>query len=332
MEVRKVQMTGGSSFVVTLPKDWARSIGLRKNDPLGIVVQPDGSLLISPPEKMDTGTGSKVFHIDDLKDPELLFRLLLGAYISGYSSIEMRSEGKIGGELRDTVSRLTQAAIGLEVMEECDNSITVKDLVDPAEMRFHRSIERMRMLVKNMLEDCFSALSRRDPSLLDGIEPRDSDVDRLEWLLSRQMHMALKDVNVSRKLGAAPHEVINSFLMGRILERIGDHAVSISENVRSLIEMELDPELCGRIVATGEEAISLFSESVDVLFSRDVEAANANIDRTRDLVESCREISRAALSREPEAALAASLVAGSIQRTGEYSADLSEIIINILVD
>ena len=32
MEIRKVQITGGSSFVITLPKDWAQAQKIRKND------------------------------------------------------------------------------------------------------------------------------------------------------------------------------------------------------------------------------------------------------------------------------------------------------------
>jgi len=40
-------MTGGSSYVITLPKDWVESTHIRKNDPLGVIVQPDGTLLIT---------------------------------------------------------------------------------------------------------------------------------------------------------------------------------------------------------------------------------------------------------------------------------------------
>ena len=43
MEIRRVQMTGGASFVVTLPKDWAEQQKIKKNDPVGMTVQPDGT-------------------------------------------------------------------------------------------------------------------------------------------------------------------------------------------------------------------------------------------------------------------------------------------------
>ncbi|HNJ81641.1 MAG TPA: AbrB/MazE/SpoVT family DNA-binding domain-containing protein, partial [Methanoregulaceae archaeon] len=44
MEIRKVQITGGSSYVITLPKDWAEEQHIQKNDPLGLLAQPDGTL------------------------------------------------------------------------------------------------------------------------------------------------------------------------------------------------------------------------------------------------------------------------------------------------
>ena len=47
MEIRRIQMTGGSSYVLTLPKEWVESLDIKKNDPLGVMVQPDGTLLIS---------------------------------------------------------------------------------------------------------------------------------------------------------------------------------------------------------------------------------------------------------------------------------------------
>ena len=47
-DFRKVQVTGGNSFVVSLPKAWVNDIGLRASDPVAVMVQPDSSLLIVP--------------------------------------------------------------------------------------------------------------------------------------------------------------------------------------------------------------------------------------------------------------------------------------------
>ncbi|MEA3560036.1 MAG: phosphate uptake regulator PhoU, partial [Candidatus Thermoplasmatota archaeon] len=46
MEIRRVQITGGSSFTICLPKEWVRSQKIEKNSPVGLNVRSDGSLLI----------------------------------------------------------------------------------------------------------------------------------------------------------------------------------------------------------------------------------------------------------------------------------------------
>jgi len=51
MEIRRVQMTGGSSYVVTLPKEWISEMRIKKNDPVGLIVQPDGTLIVSKKQR-----------------------------------------------------------------------------------------------------------------------------------------------------------------------------------------------------------------------------------------------------------------------------------------
>ena len=72
METRKVQMTGGSSFVITLPKDCINSLKIKKNDPLGLVVQSDGTLLITPKSDSRDDERLKEFDVDDVDDPKFM--------------------------------------------------------------------------------------------------------------------------------------------------------------------------------------------------------------------------------------------------------------------
>jgi len=48
VELRRVQITGGSTYIVSLPKGWAESLGLKPGDYVQIVRQPDMSLLLIP--------------------------------------------------------------------------------------------------------------------------------------------------------------------------------------------------------------------------------------------------------------------------------------------
>ena len=130
MEIRKIQVTGGSSYVLSLPKSWIRERNIQKNDPIGVVSQADGTLLITPNIKYDRTTKSKEFPLKDYPDPQMLLRSLIGAYISGFTVIKITSAGRIPPKVRQVVRKFTQMTIGQEVAEETDNSITLKDILN----------------------------------------------------------------------------------------------------------------------------------------------------------------------------------------------------------
>ncbi len=48
MEVRKVQLTGKSSYVISLPKDWAKRHHVSRGSEVYVEEMPDGSLRIFP--------------------------------------------------------------------------------------------------------------------------------------------------------------------------------------------------------------------------------------------------------------------------------------------
>ena len=48
MSVRRVQLTGKSTLIVSLPKKWTKKNGLKKGDSLMIKETKDGSLRITP--------------------------------------------------------------------------------------------------------------------------------------------------------------------------------------------------------------------------------------------------------------------------------------------
>ena len=184
MEIRRVQMTGGSSFIITLPKEWVKKLNIGKNDPIGLIQQPDGSLLVTP--KMDKEQTKRTieFTIENGTDKNFLFRKLIGAYISGYNSIIIKSKPRIEPKTRTTIRSFIQTTIGQEIVEETDTSIIIKDLLNPSEMPLYRTIKRMHIITKGMFEDSLRSIKEHDKNLAEDIASRDNEVDRLHWLMS----------------------------------------------------------------------------------------------------------------------------------------------------
>jgi len=331
MDIRKVQMTGGSSYVITLPKAWIRSLKIEKNDPLGIQVQPDGTLLITPRTEVEKQQPVKIFNVDDVHDTKYLLRMLIGAYIMGYSNIVISSKKSIEPAIRDSVMGFIQTVIGPEIVEEDTKNIIIKDLLSPTEMPFDKTLKRMYMLVTNMHESAISALVNRDANLADDVERRDRDVDRLQWLIARQSNMVLEDITLAKKMEISPGNVSFFFSTSRILERVGDHAVIIANNAPPLIDKKIGEEVIRSVSAASKEALGILSRSREAWTRRDIESANSNIDSVKRLAKMCEKINDHAMEIRGEPAVALGYISESIRRTGEYAGDISELLINQLI-
>jgi len=332
MEIRRVQVTGGASYIITLPKDWIKSTNIKKNDPLGFHIRSDGTLLISPKLTGERMQRAKKFDVSNKTDQTYLFRRLIGAYISGYNSIEIKTAKSMPSPVRATVRKFAQTTIGQEIVEETDTSITLKDLINPAEMPFDRTIKRMHIIVKGMHEDAMRALERRNITLAKELILRDNDVDRLHWLVARQHNSILQNVNLAEKMSTTIGMSSTYFLISRIIERIGDHVVRITQNILDLIDDKIDQKIIDHIHSASNLSLDVFNKSIGALFRKDIKASNENIESVASLGALCEEINTIALHQKSDIAISIGYIVESIRRIGEYAEDISEAAINHLID
>jgi len=331
MEIRRVQMTGGSSYIVTLPKDWIKNLNIQKNDPIGLFRQTDGTLLITPKMNREQTERIKEFKVDDKINKDFLFRNLIGAYIAGYNSIKLKSKSRMPPNVRITVRNFTQTTIGQEVVEETDNSIYLKDLLNPAEMPFHRTIKRMHIMVKGMYDDAIYSLKNNDKHLAEDILKRDNEIDRLHWLVARQHNIIQRDVNFAEKMGISSEYATTAFLISRILERIGDHVIRITNNIILLSDVDLDKKIIEKIEDAGNLSIQILNKSIGSFSKKDINEANENIGSVKNLEKKCLDISTLALKQDQEITISIGYIVESIRRIGEYAGDISESVINQLI-
>ncbi len=92
----------------------------------------------------------------------------------------------------------------------------VKELID---------IPRMALIAQEMLRDALDAYVRRDTVLAQRVLTRDDELDLLKTLVFRELlGMMLKDQSIIKAS-------IDLILISRHLERTGDHATNIAEDV-----------------------------------------------------------------------------------------------------
>jgi phosphate uptake regulator len=332
MEIRRVQMTGGSSFVVTLPKDWAEAQKIKKNDPVGLMVQPDGTLLVTKKITEEPLQKTKEIDCSNMSDPAFLFRMLIGAYITGFSTIRITTKQRFPPFVRTVVRDFTQMTIGQEVVEETETMIAIRDLLNPAEMPFDNTIKRMFVIVKNMHEDAVTALETHNKILVNVVINRDTDVDRLNWLIARQTNMMMQNASLSRKMGISPNLAMHYYMLSRIIERIGDHAVRIAEHSLPIIDVDFDKKFMNAIKKSSTMALEIFDRSIISFFNADMKEAQRNIESLTALENICGDINTMVLKQDSLVALNIAYISESIRRAGEYAGDISETVINLLVE
>ncbi len=331
MEIRRVQFTGGSSFVVTLPKEWADGQKIKKNDPVGMTVQPDGTLLITKNTTDEISQQLKEIDCGTIADPAFLFRLLIGSYIMGFNMIRLTSKKGFPPFVRSVVRDFTQMTIGQEVVEETETVIAIKDLLNPAEMPFDNTIKRMFVIVKTMHKDAIFALDTHNKSLAEDVIKRDIDADRLNWLIARQTNMILRNASLSRKMGVSPDMAMHYYLLSRIIERVGDHAVRIAEHTLPIIDTDLDKKTLAVIKKASAMSLEIFDRSIVSFFTLNLKEANRNIESINALKDLCGEINNIELKQNTLIAISLNYISESIRRAGEYAGDISETVINLLV-
>ena len=333
METRKVQKTGGSSYIVSLPKEWIDTHNIKSKDTLGILSQPDGNLLITPNINMEDFVKEKHFEIDEVTDPNYLLRLLIGSYIMGYNIIKVESSKRFLPEIRNVINTFTQIAIGPEIIEETSQRILIKDLLNPKEMPFENTIRRMYVLAQDMHEDALRALKTGNTILAEEVIKRDDEIDRLHWLIGRQSHIVLRDIVLCQKMGITLEDTSHFQFMSRYLERIGDHAVKIAKNVKEILmitSQQIEEEMINTLSNTSKISLQMLDVSLDAWMHKDLDLANENIESVKNLIDACENIHRK-LEKMSKFSVPISYIIESIRRTGEYSVDISEVIINKLI-
>ncbi|HII98458.1 MAG TPA: AbrB/MazE/SpoVT family DNA-binding domain-containing protein [Methanoregula sp.] len=332
MEIRRVQVTGGASYVVTLPKVWAEEQKIQKNDPVGLIVQPDGTLLVTKKITDEPLQRTKEIDSSAVTDPAFLFRMLIGAYITGFSTIRITSKERFPPFVRTVVRDFTQMTIGQEVVEETATVIAIKDLLNPAEMPFDNTIKRMYVIVRAMHEDAIASIETRNKVLAQDVITRDMDADRLNWLIARQTTMIMHHAGLSRKMGIAPGMAMYYYMLSRIIERVGDHAVRIAEHAMPLMATEIDSKVLAAIKKSSVMSLEIFDRSIVSFFNTDMKEAHRNIESIHALEKICGDINNMVLKQETLVAINLGYIAESIRRSGEYAGDISETVINLLVE
>ncbi|MFO8114194.1 MAG: phosphate uptake regulator PhoU [Halorubrum sp.] len=322
METRKVQVTGGSTYTVSIPKTWATDNGVEAGTEIEFF--PDGdSLFLTPRSEEERTRGT--LDVTDLSG-QALTRAVTTMYVSGFDVIELEGAEITTGQ-RSTIREAVQSLVGLEVLEETRDRVVIQDLLDSSELSIHNAVTRMRLISLSMLEDAIAALSERDHGLARDVIGRDDDLDRLWLVVSRIFRATLRTPKAAEELGLPREECFDYHSSARQLERIGDHATKIGHLTLS-IEEPLPDAVVEAVNDLHADAVEVIDTAMDALFADDSDEATrlANEARTgvRAIDERVRAIDELLRDLDPARAQLLGLVVDSVLRSADYGGNIAE--------
>jgi len=335
-EVRKIQVTGGSTYIVSLPKNWVEELGLKRGSMVTIVENEDLSLMIRPREvRGEERPRRAVITVSEVVTPESLVRRVVSSYLVGYNIIQVRNPNKrLGMEQRHAVKEFTRRKlVGTEILSDLPNELTLQVLLSYSELSVNDALRRMSIIASSMHRDAVSTLSAENPPLAREVVSMDDEVDRFSFYIIRLLKAAVSDGHVLREVGlGSARECLGYRLITKSVERMADHAVDIATNSLSLTMASLGDEITGQITALSDSALGVFEGAVEHLFERDYGAADRVMERAAEIrgMEAA-VIQRIVKGAVPEDVPALRLIVESVLRTAEYGSDIAETVLNMTI-
>ncbi len=335
-EIRRLQVTGGSTYTISLPKSWVEKMGLAKGSPLLIVEQQEGSLVISSKEtRKPEETVIAVIEVLPDEKAETLIRKTVSAYLVGYNIIEIRpKEGRFSSAQRNAIKDFSRRMlVGTEIVSDTPNELTLQVLLGYPELSVKSVLRRMCTITISMHRDAITALRELDRELAQDIIFTDDEVDRFSLYVIRQLKAAVQNERIIKDIGlSSPRDCLGYRLIIKSVERTADHAVQIAKKIK-MLKRPIDEAILNAVSGMAFSALSLFENSIEALFRNDFKRADQVVQKTDEVVGMEEEVVKLFFKvGDAETVSILRLIVESIRRTAEYASDIAEIVLNLTIN
>ena len=335
-EQRKLQVTGGSTFILSLPKDWATRNELKRGSSMIVREEEDGSLSIAPSSFPKKEKQDEAFIKASLNDnPDAIMRTAISAYLSGYNVLHIRAQGQklLSSKLRNHLKSFARHyLVGTEIVIDTPTELTLQVLLNYPELTVQNALSRMSIIASSMHKEAIAALKKLDYASAKAVIETDREVNRFSLYIVRLLKLAVSNQRIVKDIGlTSQKECLGYRLIAKSVERTADHATKIAENTL-LLKDPVNEELLERISQLSGLAISMFETSMEALFKRDFNLAESVIEKLSQVHKVEKETVLYSHNAKIEEIVNLRLLIESVRRTAEYATDISEVVLNLNVE
>jgi len=269
METRKIYLSGGSTYVVSLPKRWAERHHLSQGDSL-IVSEENDALVFSPSFKSKPPT-TKTIKCSKITSPQLFEKTLIAYYLAGYDTIALEMDVDDPTYFRKVAWAMAQRFIGVEIIEDTLSKLSIEVLLDPERIPITKTLRKLNNVCHSMMRDTVKVFENADTKLASDMQTRENEVDRLYFLAIRQLKEAASSPQLAKKLEIQnAGDAIEYRVVVQNIERISDHMERISKNVLSILEVGAERgATLKEFVDVSSSILSLYERAVQPIITRE---------------------------------------------------------------
>ena len=335
-ELRKIQVTGGSTYIISLPKNWVDQMGLKRGSVVSMTQRDDRALTILPKGLVSPERVKKVIITVNQGDkPDSVVRRLVSSYVIGYNIIQIRStEKRLDLETRFAIKDFVRKKlVGTEILSDVPNELTLQILLSYSELSVKDALRRMSIIAASMHRDAVQTLSTDNPRIAKEVVNMDDEVDRFSFYVIRLLNVAIMDAHVLKESGiSTPRQCLSYRLITKSVERMADHATNIAENRLSLHLVPINDDILKELNKISQSALKVFEDAMDALFDEEYAEADKVMEAAEETSGMEDEVIHKIVKLAPvEDVPQLRLIVESIMRTSEYGADIAETALNMTV-
>jgi phosphate uptake regulator len=335
-EQRKLQMTGGSTYILSLPKNWVLRNQLKKGSSMTVREEEDGSLSVAPSklekkEKQDEA----YIKVSTNDNPNAVMRTAISAYLAGYNILHVKAQGQqtLPSNLRNHLKNFARNyLVGTEIVIDNPTNLTLQVLLNYPELTVQHALSRMAIIATSMHREAMLSLKQLDYVAAKAIIQTDREVNRFGLYIVRLLKLAVSDPRIVKEIGLNNQkECLGYRLIAKSVERTADHATKIAENVL-LLKTPVNEKLLERLSQLSNLAVSMFEDAVQALFKGDYNLAETVIEKIVQIQKLEKEAVLLSHNVGIEETASLRLIIESVRRTAEYASDIAEVVLNINVE
>jgi phosphate uptake regulator len=336
-EMRKIQFTGKSSYIVSLPKQWIMDMGLKQGDQVAVVRQGVSNLQIVPLKHHNKPAGTEEASIEIKPEDadSTIVRKLISLYLLGFTIINVKSKlGRLKPSQRNAIKEAVKGILmGTEITADSTEGITIQVLINLFELSVDGALKRMLIIAKSMQNDALLAQEEANFDLAQEVINSDDEVDRFSFYIMRQLKIAIQNEHMLNEMGIeSPYHCLGYRLIVKNIERVGDHATEIAKDLleykKPIKKSVLEP-----IHEMNSFTLAVLDDACLSLFKKESSHAERTIQKTAEISKYEKKVqdSMKAL-RDAEEIYRVRRMSENIRRISEYSSDIAEIVLDVTIE